>query len=217
MGGTLILSAIEWWTILGTTPLEIIATCASVTGVFLIARQNIWGWPLGLIWAGISAYLAFTAWSLVSDGILYLTYIPLQCYCWFVWLRRGGRRQAELSDAFIPTWLPRRRQILLTGAAAVSIAIWAHAMVWLAANLTWFPTPALLWRDSTTTVLNFYGQFLQARKRMENWTFWLIVNTLGIHIYWVKGSPIYSLQYGIFLVLGLYGWWRWHRSRGGEG
>jgi nicotinamide mononucleotide transporter len=63
--------------LLGSTPLEVFATVCSVVGVFLIARQNIWGWPLGLIWAGVSAYLAFAKWQLVSDGILYVSYVPI--------------------------------------------------------------------------------------------------------------------------------------------
>ena len=84
------LATIEWQYVLGSTPLEVIATVCSVLGVFLIARQNVWGWPLGLVWAGISTYLAFTQWQLVSDGILYASYIPIQIYCWAVWVRRGA-------------------------------------------------------------------------------------------------------------------------------
>ncbi len=202
-------TAIDWKYLLGTTPLEITATVSAILGVFLIARQNILGWPLGLIWAGISAYLAFTVWSLVSDGILYASYIPIQLYCWWVWARRG---KPGAEAPFVPGWMPRSRQLLIAVAAVASIAIWGFTVSALAGKVSWIPEPALLWRDSTTTVLNFFAQFLQARKRMENWIGWLIVNALGIHIYWVKDSPIYSIQYAFFLVLGLYGWWQWNRS-----
>ena len=188
MNGIFPLATMEWITLLGSTPLEIIATSASVLGVFFIARQNILGWPLGLIWAGISAYLAFTEWQLVSDGILYLSYIPIQIYCWIVWVRRGS---AMDEKPFLPAWLSRRRQLIIALAAIASVALWAFGISSLAAHVAWIPTPALLWRDSITTVLNYFSQFLQARKRMENWIGWLIVNILGIHIYWVKGSPIY--------------------------
>jgi nicotinamide mononucleotide transporter len=203
------LAQIQWSALLGTTPLEITATVSAILGVFLIARQNILGWPLGLIWASISAYLAFTQWQLVSDGILYLSYIPIQLYCWWLWVKRGG---AQAEAPFIPTWLPRRSQIIIAVAAVASIAIWALSISALAGRISWIPEPALLWRDSTTTVLNYFAQFLQARKRMENWVGWLIVNVLGIHIYWVKDSPIYSIQYAFFLGLGIYGWVQWNRS-----
>jgi nicotinamide mononucleotide transporter len=209
MSGWFSLAAIEWQYLLGSTPLEITATVCAVWGVFLIARQNIWGWPLGIVWAGISTWLAFTQWQLVSDGILYASYIPIQVYCWAVWARRGG---AEAESPFTPTWLPVSRRAALAAAAFFAILLWGVTISELSERVAWIPAPALLWRDSTTTVLNYFAQFLQARKRMENWVGWLIVNLLGIHIYWVKDSPVYSIQYAFFLVLGLYGWWKWNQS-----
>ena len=207
----LLLANIQWQYFFGSTPLEVVATLCAVAGVLLIARQKILGWPLGICWAAISAYLAFTSWSLISDGILYLAYIPIQGYCWSVWIRRGNGCDDD-DPSFLPTWLSTRTQLVLFVAAGLSILAWAVCISTLAQNISWIPQPALLWRDSTTTVLNFYAQFLQARKRMENWVVWLVVNVLGIHIYWVKGAPIYAAQYGFFLLLGLYGWWQWRRD-----
>ena len=192
----------------GTTSIEIIATLSAITGVVLIARQNVLGWPLGILWASISAWLAFTEWQLVSDGILYVAYIPIQLYCWITWVRHGVNSEAP----FTPRWMSRRKQLILIAAALLAVVSWAFSISALAQQVSWIPHPALLWRDSTTTVLNFFAQFLQARKRMENWVGWLIVNLLGIHIYWVKESPIYSVQYAIFFVLGLYGWFQWNKS-----
>lgn len=203
-------TGIEWHYLAGSTPLEVIATLCAICGVFLIARQNIIGWPLGIVWAALSAYLAFFEWHLVSDAILYVAYIPIQVYCWLVWVKRGS---AQDEKPFVPTWLPRRVQIVLALAALLAIAAWATGISAAAERIAWIPAPALLIRDSTTTVLNFFAQFLQARKRMENWVGWVIVNLLGIHIYWVKDAPIYSIQYAFFLGLGLYGWFKWHQSQ----
>lgn len=200
----------DWVHLFGYSPLEIVATLSAVAGVFLIARQNILGWPLGILWAVISVYLAFFEWGLLSDGILYATYIPVQVYCWITWARQGAT--SEKSTDFKPTWMSGRSHVILIVSAAGAVALWALGISRLAAGVEWIPEPALLWRDSATTVLNFFAQFLQAKKRMENWVGWLVVNLLGIHIYWVKEAPIYSLQYAFFLVLGLYGWWKWNQS-----
>jgi nicotinamide mononucleotide transporter len=207
---TVAASAIQWQFLLGSTPLEITATLSAVLGVFLIARQNILGWPLGIVWAGISFYLAYYEWQLVSDAILYASYIPIQCYCWWVWARRGADTETK---PFVPDWLPRKTQGILVIAAIASVALWANGISALAHHVSWIPEPSLLWRDSITTVLNYFAQFLQARKRMENWIGWLVVNILGIHIYWVKDAPIYSIQYAFFLGLGIYGWIQWQKSR----
>jgi len=202
------MTTIQWLELFGSTPVEIVATISAILGVLLIAKQNSLGWPLGILWATLSAWLAFTQWQLVSDGILYLSYIPIQLYCWILWAKHGVRSE----EPFTPAWLPRKKQMLLAGSAALCIALWAISISALADWISWIPTPALLWRDSAATVLNFFAQFLQARKRMENWVGWLIVNLLCIHIYWVKQSPVYSIQYAFFLGLGIYGWVQWHKS-----
>lgn len=204
------LAIIEWRYLLGYSSLEIIGTLCAIAGVFLVARQNILGWPLGIVWAGISTYLAFFEWHLLSDGILYATYIPIQIYCWIVWARHGA--VTEKKTEFKPSWMSTKAQLILVIAAVAAIAVWALGISRLSTTVAWIPEPALLWRDSSTTVLNFFAQFLQAKKRMENWIGWLIVNLLGIHIYWVKEAPIYSIQYAFFLFLGLYGWWKWNQS-----
>lgn len=207
---TAFLQDFDWMLLIGNTPLAIIATVCAVVGVICIAKQNILGWPLGLIWAGISVYLAFFSWQLVSEAIMYLSGIPIQIYCWIVWHRRG----AQVDTApFVPTWMPRKKQACLAGAIILSILVWGQGICWLAERVAWIPEPALLWRDSVTTVMNYYAQFLQARKHMENWVGWLIVNVVGIHIYWVSGAPEYALQYAFFLILGLYGWYQWQTHR----
>ena len=210
MNDTSLLQHIDWQLLIGNTPLAILATICAVAGVICIARQNILGWPLGLIWACISVYLAFFQWQLVSEAVMYASGIPIQIYCWVVWHRRGTRPDAK---PFLPTWMPRHKQALLLLAIIASILLWGLGIARLAHHVSWIPTPALLWRDSTTTVLNYYAQFLQARKRMENWVGWIVVNLLSIHIYWISNAPEYAIQYAFFLVLGLYGWYQWHTHR----
>ncbi len=186
---------------------EYLGTGLAVSSVVLIARQNILGWPLGILWAMISAWLAFNRFHLVSDGILYVSYIPLQMYCWMVWLQHGS-----VEEMFRPTWLARRQQVILLFGLVLAVLLWGNGVKFFSQHLTWMTSPALLWRDATTTVLSYFAQLLQAKKRMENWVCWAIVNVLGIQIYLLQGSVIYAVQYGFFLILGFYGWWSWHRA-----
>lgn len=195
--------------LLGSTPWEITATLCAVAGVVLLARRNILGWPLGIVWAAISARLAWSEWNLISDAILYASYIPIQAACWVCWWRSHARSHATITPR---PWMRRRAWPVLATAAATAIGAWAAAIHQLAHYADWIPEPDLLWRDSASTVLNYFAQFLQGARRMECWLCWLAVNLLGIHIYSVKGLPIYAIQYACFLVLGLYGWRCWNSS-----
>lgn len=204
------LTTVEWRYVLGQEPLEIIATLAGVFGLVLLAKEKRSGWLLGMVWSSISAYLAFFSWNLLSDTIMYLVYIPIQIYCWQAWV---CSKHPNANQVLVPSWLSRHQQYLLGSSVLLCIAVWAVVVSTLASQFSWIPEPSMLIRDSASTVLNFFAQFLMARKRMENWVIWVIVNILGMHIYLAKGSPIYTLQYGLFLLLGLYGWWQWHKHR----
>ena len=153
-------AAISWQHLLGSTPIEILATVSAIAGVILIARQNIWGWPLGILWAVLSAWLAITQWQLVSDGILYICYIPIQLYCWWIWVKNSRKVKTDEDSNFSPVWLPHKLQGFLAVAALICIVSWAYGISSLANQVSWIPQSALLWRDSTTTVLNFFAQFL---------------------------------------------------------
>jgi nicotinamide mononucleotide transporter len=108
--------------------------------------------------------------------------------------------------------MPRRLALVLASLACGCITLWAVAVHATASRIDWVPEPDLLWRDATSTVLNYFAQFLQGARRMECWVAWLAVNLLGIHIYTVKGLPVYAVQYAFFLALGLYGWWCWQKK-----
>ena len=186
---------------------EIIATIAAVLSVILIARQNALGWPLGILWAAISAWLAYFRWQLISDAILYISYIPIQLYCWRSW-KTSDQEKGKIQ----PSWLTQTQQFQLVVAALLATLVWGLGVQYLSQQVAWIPKPSLLWTDAASTVLNYFAQFLQVRKRMDNWLGWLIVNLLGMYNYWMKGSEIYTAQYGFFLLLGLYGWWSWHQT-----
>lgn len=195
--------------LLGTTPWEIAATLFAIAGVILLARRNILGWPLGIAWAAISAWLAWTEWQLVSDAILYASYIPLQIGCWIWWWRTPDREHAKVKPR---AWSGQRIWRWLCPAIATCVCAWALTIQFAAKHVEWVPEPDLLWRDSASTVLNYFAQFMQGARRMECWVLWLGVNLLGVHIYSVKDLPIYATQYSFFLGLGIYGWWCWQRA-----
>lgn len=195
--------------LLGTTPWEIIATLCAVAGVVLLAHRNILGWPLGIIWAAISAWLAWFEWHLISDAILYASNIPILIICAVAWWRSPQRNTTHIRPR---PWSHPRVWLWLGGAAMVSVITWATTLQFLTHRNEWLPEPELLWRDSASTVLNYFAQALQGTRRMECWIVWIAVNLLGIHIYTVKGLPIYATQYTFFLALGIYGWWSWQKS-----
>jgi nicotinamide mononucleotide transporter len=73
--------------------------------------------------------------------------------------------------------------------------------------------------DAFTTVMSFVAQMLMAHKRIENWMIWIVVDVIGIGLYFTKGVIFVSGLYVIFLVLatrGLLVWLKEYREARGD-
>jgi len=66
--------------------------------------------------------------------------------------------------------------------------------------------------DTFTTGAAFAAMWLMANKKIENWIFWIAVNTVSIPLYFVKGYGFTGIQYTIFLILAIYGYKEWRQK-----
>lgn len=177
---------------------EIIGTVLGIIGVGLMIRQNIWGWPVGLVQVAVYTWVFFDA-KLYSDAILQVAFFLIQAYGWWTWWRgRTPARELPVTRLDTPS---------LAGAVA------AGALV--AAGWGWFMSrtdAALPYWDAFILIFSLVAQWLQARKKIENWPFWAVINTVAIGVYWVKDLHLTAGLYGIFWLMALWGWREWARS-----
>lgn len=178
---------------------EVIGAVLGVIGVWLMIRQNIWGWPVGLVQVSVYAWVFFVT-KLYSDAILQVAFFLIQAYGWWHWWR--GRTPGHE--------LPVTR----LGGAGTAGAIAAGAV--LTAGWGTFmhrsTDAALPFWDAFILVFSLIAQWLQARKKLENWAGWLLVNTVAIGVYWAKDLRLTAGLYVIFWLMALGGWWTWRRT-----
>lgn len=178
---------------------EIIGTVLGVVGVGLMIRQNIWGWPVGLIQVAVYAWVFFDA-KLYSDAILQVAFFLIQAYGWWHWWR--GRTPA------------RELPVTRLGAPAIAGAIAAGVVLTVAWGTLMHRTTdaALPYWDAFILVFSLIAQWLQARKKLQNWPAWIVVNTVAIGVYWAKDLRLTAGLYVIFWLMALWGWREWRRS-----
>lgn len=181
------------------SPFEIIGTVLGIWGVWLTIRQNIWCWPIGAVQVLVYAWVFFTA-KLYSDVLLQLVFFVLEVYGWWYWLR-GGEKRAELpvtrlSAKAVAGWL-------VLGAALT--AGWGELM-----HRT--TDAALPHWDAFVLVFSLIAQWFQARKNLECWPGWVVVNVVAIGVYWAKDLRLTSGLYLVFLAMSFWGWRAWRRS-----
>ncbi|XAL97958.1 nicotinamide riboside transporter PnuC [Phycisphaeraceae bacterium D3-23] len=179
--------------------IEIVAVLSGLVCVWLTTRQNIWCWPVGLLMVSLYIVIFYRA-KLYSDMGLQVVYVGLQLFGWHQWLRGG----------------PRRSKLGVTRASALTVALWgigaAGCVVALGVVMQTQTDAALPYWDAVTTVLSLVAQVWMARKVLESWAVWIVVDVLAVGIYTVKELYLTAGLYAVFLGLAVMGWFAWKRS-----
>ena len=177
--------------------IEIFGLCAGTLSIALLIKQNIWTWPIGIAYTLASLYIFFTA-KLYADFALHVFFLFMSFYGWYYWLQGNSTFDSELP-------VSRESKKVL----AYSIIICVLAII-LAGNLFTIYTDAELpYWDNTTSILSVLAIWLQSRKKIESWVFWLIIDILSVGIYFYKELYFYSLLYSIYVIMAFFGYAAW--------
>lgn len=180
--------------------LEVIGLFTGLVTVILLIRQNILTWPVGIVYVLVSLIIFLEA-KLYADFALHIVYLALNIYGWYYWYY-GKKNQQEVLSVSTTSRNLSLVLMVLSGAG-----IWATGYM-----LHRFTDASLPYWDSATTILSFTGMWLTARKKIENWLYWFVVDVLAAGIYFYKGIQLYALLYLIYVGLAIAGYYNWKRS-----
>jgi nicotinamide mononucleotide transporter len=184
----------------GSSPIEIIAFFLGLANVGLLMRRSIWNYPFGIAVVMLYAFIFYEA-KLYSDMILQGFFVTIQVYGWWYWLNGNMAEDGHVIVRRLPPGYT-----LWYGCAAV-IGVLA-----LGTFMDSMTDAALPYPDATTTVLSVIAQILLARRYLENWLVWIVVDVLAIGIYFVKGLYPTTVLYVIFLGMAIGGYLLWRRT-----
>jgi len=188
-----------------TSWLEFVAVILGIASVWYARRENILVYPTGIVSVLIFVFICFNA-RLYADAGINLFYFAMSVYGWYNWTR-PARDNGQLAIS-----------VNTTGQQWTYIGL-TVAAYWVILGLIWlfnFDDSAYMqsyvpWVDSFTTSVFLVGMLLMARKKVENWTYWIIGDIVSIPLYFIKGLVFTSFQYLIFLIIAVMGLieWRW--------
>jgi nicotinamide mononucleotide transporter len=181
--------------------IELTAVILAVAYLVLAIRQNIWCWLCAAISTALYVYL-FAKANLYMESLLNVFYFAMAIYGWYMW--RGGKTENELP---VSVW-PGRIHLY----AIATIVCLATGTGFL---LEHFTDAAYPYVDSATTYAAIWATFLVARKVLENWWYWLVIDVVSVFIYWSRGLEATAILFGIYVVLipiGLVAWTRSYRQ-----
>jgi len=180
-------------------PYEAVGVTFGILSVWLIARQKVWGWPVGLVNV-LLFIVVFREARLYAAMGLQGVYVVLLLYGWYAWMRGGAHH-----EALVVTRTPRRLvlPILVSGVAgAAALGTFLYRQT----------DASLPFLDAALTSFSLVAQGMQTRKWLENWLVWLVVDVAYVGMYLYKQLHLTSGLYAVFLGLAVMGWIEWRRT-----
>lgn len=178
--------------------LEWLAAALVLANVALVARRSVWNYPFALAAVSLYAIVFFEA-RLYSDMLLQGFFFALNLYGWANWLRAKG-------DEGVPVGWMRGRERLLWGGATVAAWIgWSFGM-------HRFTDAAMPWADGAIAMTSVAAQWLLARRRVESWILWILVDLIAVPLFASRGLYATSAVYLLLLGLSVAGLVEWRRA-----
>jgi len=179
--------------------LEITGVVFGLLSVWFSKNNNVLVFPTGMISTSIFVYLLYK-WILLGDMMINAYYFIVSIYGWYVWTRKQNNVVTPIST-------------LNYKEKKISILIFVFSIIFVYSIYVYFDkwNSFTAYIDNLTTAIFFVGMWLMAKRKIENWIFWIIGDIISIPLYFYKGLTFTSLQYLIFTFIAIAGYYSWKK------
>lgn len=181
--------------------LEIIAVLFGLLSVIFAWFNKIWVYPTGIISTAIYVYLLLQ-WSLLGDMMINVYYFMMSIYGWYIWTRKIDETHVT------PIRRTTTEEKNLSAIIFVMTLLFVYGVYVVFDKLNDWTAHV----DTLTTAIFFVGMWLMARRKIENWIFWIIGDIISVPLYFYKGFTFTSLQYIVFTIIAIFGYITWKKS-----
>ena len=180
--------------------LELIGVFFGLASVWFAKKDNILVFPTGLVSTSIYAYLLWK-WHLLGDSMINVYYFFMSIYGWYHWTRKN-----ENVEAYPISVMNVREKVTSVIIFVLTVAFVVAVYLYFNKFTTWYS-----YLDTLLTAIFFVGMWLMAKRKIENWIFWIIGDILSIPLYFAKGYTFTSFQYLVFTIVAVYGYIEWKK------
>ncbi|WP_335923017.1 nicotinamide riboside transporter PnuC [Shewanella chilikensis] len=181
---------------------EAVAVVLALAYLLLAMKANIWCWAAAFASTAIYTVLFWKV-ALLMESVLNVYYMAMALYGYWLW-RRGGENHQGVAVTSWP-WQRHLVLILLTGLVSLFVG---HMMAT-------FTQAAFPYLDAATSCFAVMTTFLVARKVLENWLYWVVIDLVSIYLYLSKGLMLTSLLFVLYVGMAVAGYFIW-RARAKE-
>ena len=181
--------------------LELTAIFFGLWSVWAAKKNSLAVFPTGIINTGIYVYLLWK-WALLGDMLINAYYVIMSIYGWVLWSKKDTQQNQ------LPITRMQPKEYLYSGWLFLAALLFVVMVYLIFGKFTHWTS----YVDSGVTGLFFVGMWLMARRKIENWLFWIAGDLISIPLYFAKGYTFTSIQYLIFTIIALYGYLEWKNN-----
>lgn len=182
---------------------ELVAVILAVAYLLLIMRENSLGWICALISTAIYIIIFWEV-SLLMDSALNVYYMGMAVYGWCQWQSNKGTDNQKPSTLKVHSW-PWQRHALCLSAIIIATLISGY----LLSNKTGAAWPYL---DSFTTWASVITTYMVAKKVLENWLYWIVIDAIALCLYIDRELYLTALLFAAYLVICVFGYLNWKKT-----
>lgn len=195
--------------------IELLGVFFGLLSVLFSKKRNIWVYPTGIISTVLFVYLLWVG-RLFGDMLINAYYTVMSVYGWVLWAKHSQDSvHVEISQM---------------SASDTKNTLWLALLSWLFVMFVYYFKPYINndfsmegitlglahfiwtdWVDATTTAIFLVGMWLMARRKIENWLFWIVGDAISIPLYTYKGFLFTALQYTIFTLIAVLAYIEWKK------
>jgi len=180
---------------------EVAAALMGVAYILLAAKESQWCWPFAFISTLIYTVL-FWEGQLPMQAVLNFYYMGMAVYGFWLW--RTGLTQAKgthTQTLSISTWRWRQHAIFFVVGIVLSSAVSVYLQ-----STGQSQSPIL---DAYTTVFSVMNTWLIAKKVLENWLYWVVIDAAATLLYFQTGFYATMLLFMLNTLMAIAGYVAW--------
>ncbi len=179
---------------------ESLAVVLALAYLLLAMKESVWCWPAAFISSGIYMVIFWSV-NLYMEALLSFYYVAMAVYGYWMWTKGGNQHHGITITSWSLT--THIRIIVIT-------AILALVLGYFMANNTNASFPYL---DAATTCFAIMTTYLVAKKILENWLYWVVINSVSIYLYINKELMLTSALFVLYVILAVVGYIQWKKSK----
>ncbi|HJL60373.1 MAG TPA: nicotinamide riboside transporter PnuC [Pseudomonadales bacterium] len=179
--------------------LELTAVVFAVAYLLLAVKENVLCWSAALVSTAIFLFIFWQV-KLYMESGLQIYYIVMACYGWYQWTRAGPNEGALT----VSSWSLQNH--------VIAVLVILTATFFSGYILDTGSDARLPFLDSFTTWASIVTTYMVAKKILENWIYWLVIDSVSIYLYLDRELYFTSMLFVVYIIIIFFGWFSWLKS-----